>query len=337
VAEPDPTANAGIDAAAPAARALLAELAGGPVSGSVLARRLGVSRTAVWKQVERLREAGVDIDASAGSGYRLAQPIELLDATALRRALAPGTRARLGALDVHWSIDSTSSELQRRAASDPGDLLACFAERQSAGRGRRGRPWRMPLGGGLAFSILKRFDGAMASLAGLSLAAGVAVADALADVGAGDVGLKWPNDLLARGAKLGGILVELGGDALGPCHAIVGVGVNVHLGGLRDTLDQPAIGLAELVPGVSRARLAIALLERLVEALERFERDGLAPFVDAFGARDALRGKPVDVLQRGERRGGRALGIDARGALRVDFGDRIGTVDGGEVSVRVQA
>lgn len=340
MAEPQPTPAAAENAATAMAppRTLLALLAGTEaISGSALARRLGVSRTAVWKQVERLREAGVDIEARAGSGYRLAAPVELLDAANLLAALTPAARARIGGLAVHWQLDSTNSEVQRCAARDPRDLLACFAETQSAGRGRHGRHWRTPLGGGIALSVLKRFDAAMASLAGLSLAVGVAAAEALADAGTTDVALKWPNDLVARGAKLGGILVELGGDALGPCHAIVGIGINVHLGAVRAAIDQPSIGLAELVPVASRTRLAVALLERLVDTLDRFARDGFAPFVDAFTRRDALRGHIVDVLHRGTRRRGTAVGIDARGALRVDFDGVVETIDGGEVSVRVQA
>lgn len=323
--------------AAPVARALLAALAGAnALSGSALARGLGVSRTAVWKQIERLRQAGVDIDAQAGSGYRLAAPIELLDADALRAVAAPSTCERLGDLAVHWQLDSTSSELRRRAEHDPRDLLACFAEMQSAGRGRRGRQWRMLLGGGIALSVLKRFDAAMASLAGLSLAVGVAAADALADCGVAGVGLKWPNDLVARDAKLGGILIELGGDALGPCHAVVGIGINVRLGATRGAIDQPSIDLAELAPGLARTRVAGALLDRLVAALDCFARDGFAPFADAFAHRDALRGRAVDVLHGGARRSGVACGIDARGALRVEIDGVVESVDGGEVSVRAR-
>ena len=316
---------------------LLALVCGEAVSGRALAQGLGVSRTAVWKQIGRLREAGVDIEAQAGSGYRLAAPLELLDADALRARLAPSTRVRLGDLAVHWQLDSTSSELRRRAEHDPRDQLACFAEMQSAGRGRRGRHWRMPLGGGIALSLLKRFDTAMASLAGLSLAVGVAAADALADCGVAEVGLKWPNDLVARDAKLGGILIELGGDALGPCHAIVGIGINVRLGAARAAIDQPVVDLAGLAPGLSRPRFAACLLDHLVAALDRFAREGFAPFADAFAQRDVLRGRAIEVLQGDARRRGVALGIDARGALRVDFGGRVETVDGGEVSVRAGA
>jgi BirA family biotin operon repressor/biotin-[acetyl-CoA-carboxylase] ligase len=334
----EPPTRRSIAAAEPSARAVLAELqAQRAISGSALAERLGVSRTAVWKQVERLREAGVGIEAWAGRGYRLAAPLELLDEAALRGMLAPATRARLGDLAVHWQLDSTSSELLRRAEHDPRDLLACIAELQTAGRGRRGRRWHTPLGGGIALSVLKRFDAGMASLAGLSLAVGVAAVDALAACGIGEVALKWPNDLVARGAKLGGILVELGGDALGPCHAVIGLGLNLRLGADAKAIDQRAIDLAALAPDPSRTHVVASLLDHLVAALDRFAAHGFAAFADAYARHDVLRGRDVDVVRGDTRRRGVARGIDARGALRVAFDGREEAVDAGEVSLRMSA
>ncbi|MGN6518104.1 MAG: biotin--[acetyl-CoA-carboxylase] ligase [Dokdonella sp.] len=324
-------------AAEPSARAVLAELGEHAISGSALAGRLGVSRAAVWKQVERLREAGVGILAQAGSGYRLAAPLELLDEATLLRALAPATRARLAELAVHWQIDSTSSELLRRADRDPRDVIVCLAEMQTAGRGRRGRRWHTPPGGGIALSLLKRFDAGMASLAGLSLAVGVAAVEALTACGIGEVALKWPNDLVARGAKLGGILVELGGDALGPCHAVIGLGLNLRLGAAARAIDQAAIDLAALAPDLSRTRIAASLIDHLVAALDCFAAHGFAAFAAAYARHDALDGRDVDVVRGTERRHGVARGIDARGALRVDFGGREEAVDAGEVSLRLRA
>lgn len=317
---------------------LLAELAAGAaVSGSELAARLGVSRTAVWKQVERLRELGLDVAAQAGRGYRLGAPIELLDAERIRRALTSSERARLGDLALHWQLDSTSSELLRRAAGDPRDGLVCLAEVQSAGRGRRGRVWRMPLGGGLALSLLKRFDDGMAALSGLSLVAGVAAVRALADCGIDGVGLKWPNDLVAQNRKLGGILVELGGDAIGPCHAVIGLGLNLRLDAAAvAAIDQPSIDLTALSRGAppSRNRLAARLIAELGAALERFADAGFGAFADDYARLDLLRGLRVCVLRTGMTQEGRAIGVDARGALRVVFDDGERSVDGGEVSVR---
>jgi len=324
------------DAAAP--HRLLAQLdAGAAVSGSELAMRLGVSRAAIWKQVEQLRAAGLDIRAQAGSGYRLAAPLDLLDAAAIRAGLAPATARRLGDLDVFWQVDSTSSELLRRAPAGARDRSVCLAERQSAGRGRRGRAWQMPLGGGLALSMLCRFDGAMASLAGLSLVAGLAAVDALARCGVDGVGLKWPNDLVARGAKLGGILVELGGDALGPCHAVIGVGINLRLGAAAATIDQRVVDIETLAHVPSRNALAARLVESLDDMIDVFARDGFAAFAERYAQCDVLRGHEIDVSRANGTQRGIARGVDARGALRVAFADSERSVDSGEVSVRACA
>lgn len=320
--------------------ALFAELAAGTaVSGSVLAARLGVTRAAVWKQVGRLRELGLAVSAQAGDGYRLDAPVEVLDPARIQAALPADVSARIGDLAVHWQLDSTSSELLRRVGADPRDRLACLAELQTRGRGRRGRSWRMPLGGGIALSLLKRFDGGIATLAGLSLVAGIAAAQALADCGIGDVGLKWPNDLVARGRKLGGILVELGGDAMGPCHAVIGIGLNSRLDAhAAAAIDQPWIDLAALAGGAppSRNLVVARVLARWIDAFDEFADSGFAAFAPRYARHDVLRGQPVRVLRGDRAEDGIACGIDARGALRVAFDDGERSVDSGEVSVRMR-
>ena len=319
-------------------RLLLEEIAAaGGVSGSALAARLGVSRTAIWKQIEALRALGAPIEARAGRGYRLGWPIEWLDTARIMAELEPEQRRRIGEIAVHWQLDSTSSELQRRAGVDARDLLVCFAETQSSGRGRRGRNWRSPLGGNLAVSLLKRFDHGMGALTGLSLAVGTAVVAALADCGVDDTGLKWPNDVLARGRKLAGILIELGGEFLGPCHAVIGIGINVRLtpASLRG-IGQPAIDLATLGVGDTpvRNRLAGRLLAHLVETLDRFATHGFADFQDDYARLDLLAGAPVRIESGTATHEGVAAGVDERGALRVRAGGALRTYDSAEVSVR---
>jgi BirA family biotin operon repressor/biotin-[acetyl-CoA-carboxylase] ligase len=317
--------------------ALLAALsAERAVSGAELARQLNVTRAAIWKQIEHLRELGAPIEAAAGSGYRLAWPVELLGAERIGSELDAATRKRLQALAVHWQIDSTNTELQRRAAAAIG-IEVCIAETQSAGRGRRGRSWQSPLGGNLYFSLLRRFGAGMAALSGLSLVVGIAVVEALADCGVGGVGLKWPNDVLAEGRKLAGILVELGGEFLGPCHAVIGIGINLRLpAAARAHIDQPVIDVASLQGGIvpSRNRLAAQLIARLVAALDRFEAHGFAAFVDDYARKDLLRGHNVRVFAADASREGVAAGVDARGALIVRHGKSATHYDSAEISVR---
>jgi BirA family biotin operon repressor/biotin-[acetyl-CoA-carboxylase] ligase len=316
-------------------RRLLERLGAGPTSGAALARELGLTRAAIWKRVQNLRAAGVDIDAHPVRGYALRAPLELLSADAILAALPSAARAELAALHVEFETDSTQVQAQRTPPPAHGARVH-LAERQTAGRGRRGRAWHSPLGANLYFSVARRFAGGFASLSGLSLAAGVAIAEALHATGATAVRLKWPNDLVAADRKLGGILIDLRGEAMGPCDAVIGVGLNVRMPPAADAIGQPWCDLASLGGTVGRNALAATVLGHLLPALARFERDGLAPFAERWPALDALAGRAVRVHEGDHAHDGTALGIDATGALRVRHADGgIRHWHGGEVSVRL--
>ena len=310
-------------------------------SGEALAGVLGVSRAAVWKHVRALSaELALEIDAVRGRGYRLATPIELLDRDRIAAALAPGTAAALAQLVVLDSVASTNGFLigQRPPRSDLG--IACVAEQQTAGRGRRGRPWVSPFGANVYLSLLWQFELPAAALAGLSLAVGVAVAGTLRGLGVGDAALKWPNDLLWRGRKLGGILVELSGEVDGPTRAVVGVGVNHRMPLASAALiDQDWADMASAVPHAlpSRCALVAGLLDRLVAAMLQFRTAGLAPFLPAWDELDGLRGRDV-VVRLGEQAiSGRELGVAPSGALRLMTAEGERQYLAGEVSVRIAA
>ena len=201
-------------------RELLAKLGAGAFSGDALARELGQTRAAVWKRIQGLRAAGVAIEGRAGDGYRLVQPLELLDHARITAQLPPAVAASVASLEIGWALGSTNSELLRRSAPLRGtDVL--LAERQTGGRGRRGRAWASPLAANIYLSLSRTFAGGLSRMGGLSLAAGVAVGEALRELGVAGVGLKWPNDVLVDGRKLGGLLVEGGG---GPDPAVDGRG-----------------------------------------------------------------------------------------------------------------
>src|SRR5690606_26503292 len=255
----------------PADRALLLRLGADPVSGDVLARETGQTRAAVWKRIEGLREAGVAIDARAGRGYTLSAPVDLLDADTILLRLPEPVRADVCMLEVAWSLDSTSSELLRRDPPSAG-VQVLLAERQTGGRGRRGRPWASPLAANLYLSVARRFDAGLARLGGLSLVAGVAVVEALHASGVAQARLKWPNDVVvadgARLRKLGGILVEGGGEHAAPARAVVGIGLNVRMPAQAGAgIDQPWTDLQALADPPPRSVLAAGLLARLLPAL----------------------------------------------------------------------
>lgn len=316
---------------------LLATLAGGAaVSGAALAEQAGVTRAAVWKQVEALRAKGLPIEARGAAGYRLPWPVQPLDRQRILEELPESAGRRLGALEVHWELDSTSSELQRRGPA-AADFSMVLAETQSAGRGRRGRPWLSPPGLNLYLSCLKRFDGGFAALSGLSLALGVIVLRALETLDITGAGLKWPNDVLACGGKLAGVLVELSGEYQGPCAAVIGIGLNLRLTpALREQAGQPACDLAQLCGDAppDRNRMAAALAGALVEGLGRFERDGFAGFVDDYARHDLLRGRPLRLSGAQGEFEGEGAGVDARGALQVRTAQGMRSVDSADVTVR---
>lgn len=324
-------------------RALLAQLIAGAATGDALAQRAGLTRAAVWKRIEVLREAGVPIEAKPGRGYALTAPMQLLDGAAIADHLAPATRARLAALEVAWSVDSTNTQLLPRPVAAGGLATVLLAERQTGGRGRRGRAWASPLGAHLYLSLAREFSGGLARLGGLSLVAGIAVAEAINALGVDGVQLKWPNDVVVADAdglrKLGGLLVEGGGEHAGPARAVIGVGVNVRMPtAWAARIDQPWCDLASLLPAVmDRNALAAAILDRLLPALDQFDGEGLAPFLPRYAALDALAGREVSLIAETGSRAATALGLDRDGALRVRLADGSETsVHSGEVSVRRQ-
>jgi len=323
-------------------RDLLARLAAGPASGEALARDTGLGRAAVWKRIQALRAAGIAISARPGQGYALDQPLDLLDPAAIEAAVLPAERAKLARIEVAWSMPSTSTELLRRSTPLRGAEVL-LAERQTAGRGRRGRTWASPLAAHLYLSLARQFGGGLARLGGSSLVAGVAVVEALHALGHAGVRLKWPNDVVvddgATLRKLGGLLVEGGGEHAGPVRAVIGLGLNVRMpAAFAAAIDQPWIDLRALGETRPRNAIAGAVLSHLLPALEAFDRDGLAPFLPRYAAFDALAGRTVSLHLHDGVRDAVAEGIEPDGALRVRLDDgAVRVVHSGEVSVRVHA
>ncbi|HYG08178.1 MAG TPA: bifunctional biotin--[acetyl-CoA-carboxylase] ligase/biotin operon repressor BirA [Stenotrophomonas sp.] len=316
-------------------RALLARLALGRLSGDALARDFGLTRAAVWKRIQNLRAAGIDIQGRAGEGYGLGYPVELLDRARILAALPEEAVEALDRLEIAWTLESTNTELLAQPVPEEG-VSVLLAERQTGGRGRRGRQWASPLAAHIYLSLSRRFAGGLAQLAGLSLAVGVAAAEALRAAGFADVGLKWPNDLLVGERKLGGLLIEGGGELGGPARAVIGLGINVHMPeSFAAGIGQPWIDL-DAMAGAPQSRNAIVanLLAHLLPALDLFDAQGLAPFLPRYAALDLLAGRKVRVEEAGRHHEGEALGLAEDGALRVlgEGGER--HFHAGEVSVR---
>jgi BirA family biotin operon repressor/biotin-[acetyl-CoA-carboxylase] ligase len=305
-------------------------------SGEAIARALGCSRTAVWKHIGELRDLGIDVQAVAGQGYRLAEPLELLERERILAALSNDTRGVLADLLLLPEVDSTNAELQRMV---PGEqhAIAILAERQTAGRGRRGRSWYSPFARNLYLSLGWRFEAGAAELGCLPLVVSLAVHRALTASGLQGHFIKWPNDLVMGGRKLGGCLVELQGDASGPCTAVMGVGVNVNMprsAAADAAIDQPWTDVGSSIGEVSRNDLAAILLEELVAAAATYGTTGFAPFQAEWAACDGLAGKPVSLVHGREQVSGVARGISERGGLRVEAPGGVLEFLSGEVQLR---
>jgi BirA family biotin operon repressor/biotin-[acetyl-CoA-carboxylase] ligase len=314
--------------------AVLRRLAGGePQSGPVLAARLRLTRTAVWKHVRVLRRLGVGITVEPRRGYCLDGGLELLERRAIGAAIPQPLRRHVSSIATQLVIDSTNRRLFERDRLHGQALLAEF---QTAGRGRRGNDWLSPLGSGICLSFGWRFDSMPSSLPMLSLLAGAAALRALRRFGIEGVGLKWPNDLLAGTRKLGGILIESRGQSAGPHDVVLGIGLNVRLpDGLQSVHGQPITDLATLAGRApSRNTLAGALLGEFADLLLHCAREQAGAWLDEWRRHDAVRGRLVRLtLPAGEVQG-TALDIDDSGRLLLSVNGEVRRYGSGELRLR---
>lgn len=313
---------------------LLALLADGQFhSGEELGSALGVSRAAVWKQLHKLTDVGLTLESVKGRGYRLNGGFHPLDAKTIHSHIDASVAPLLISLDILQQTPSTSTELANRARLGAGSGAVCVAEQQTAGRGRLGRQWVSPFGRNLMFSVLWEFEGGAAALEGLSLVVGLVVAETLAEMNV-VAQLKWPNDVLCRGRKIAGVLLEMQGDAAGRCQVIIGIGVNVAMPD-DAAIDQAWTDLnRETSTSVDRNQLLARLLGRLLPVLQRFAEVGFAAYGERWEALDVLRDQAV-VLHRGEQRlSGVCRGVASNGALKFEGKAGLELVSGGEVSLR---
>jgi BirA family biotin operon repressor/biotin-[acetyl-CoA-carboxylase] ligase len=324
---------------------LLRQLADGQFhSGEDLADKVGLTRARVSQVLKDAEAAGLALERMKGRGYRLLEAPDFLDAKAVRGWLATFAATHRAAqplaIEVVDQIESTSSELMRRTQRRDVHRVALAAEWQTAGRGRRGRAWTAIAWGSLTFSLGWKFEQGAGFLAGLSLAVGVAALRALEAEGFRDVALKWPNDLIHRHLKVGGILIELNGDALGPTTTVIGVGLNVRLPrAARADIPVPVTDLASIggrkAPPIDRNRLFARILAELAVVLDVYAKEGFAPFAAEWQHRHAYQGKAVRLLlPDGATVTGKVAGVDASGALVLADGPRRARFLSGEITLR---
>lgn len=297
-------------------------------SGEQLGERLGMSRAAINKHVQTLRDWGVDVFTVPGKGYSLPEPIQLLSQDFISRQIKQG---QVAVLPV---IDSTNQYLLDRIGTlQSGD--ACVAEYQQAGRGRRGRKWFSPFGANLYLSMYWRLEQGPAAAIGLSLVIGIVMAEVLRDLGASQVRVKWPNDLYLQDRKLAGILVELTGKTGDAAQIVIGAGINLAMRQVEsDVINQGWINLQEAGIAIDRNTLAARLINELRAALELFEQEGLAPYLSRWEKLDNFINRPVKLIIGDKEIVGISRGIDTQGALLLEQDGAIKAWMGGEISLR---
>jgi BirA family biotin operon repressor/biotin-[acetyl-CoA-carboxylase] ligase len=316
---------------------LINELADGAYhSGEALGEQLNVSRTAVWKQLRKLADWGIELESCKRRGYRIPGGLSLLDASQIQQQLLARAAIELHCLEVHQSVDSTNELAMRSAQQSSISGSVFLAEAQSAGKGRRGRNWISPYGRNIYLSAVYGFSGGVAAVEGLSLAVGVVVVRALEAIGVRNIGLKWPNDILWSGRKLGGVLLEISGDPAGACEVIVGIGINVQMSAREAAMvDQEWVNLSEITGRfLDRSKVVAHVLNGLLPMLGSYANCGFSCYRDAWQALDCFNGLPVVLVAGDTRIGGVARGVNEAGALCMETVDGMQFFSGGEISLR---
>ena len=304
-------------------------------SGEAIAQQLNTSRSTVWNALQDAEALGIEIFSVRGRGYKLPQPVTLLDEQAILSAI--GEQRAWFKLEVHDHLESTNTYLMKKISLGQAHATCAAANLQTKGRGRRGRNWQAGLGASLTFSLLWRFQCGASALSGLSLAVGVALMRALHGLGIAQAQLKWPNDVLIGREKLAGILIELQGDMEGPSTAVIGVGINLNLpANIKQQIDQPVIDLASVTElAINPNELLGILLKHLAEVLSSFEQQGFASVRDEWIKHHAYHQLPVKMLHPdGRETIGTAIDVAEDGILLVKTALGEQRFSSGEISLR---
>lgn len=311
---------------------LLAARPGEYVSGEVISQQLKLTRAAVWKQIKALKDTGYEIEAQTKSGYRLLRSPVGLDEWAIERELTTGALGH--PLCLFEEVDSTNELAKEQIRQGAGHGRVLVARRQSSGRGRLQRRWQSP-DGGVWMSVILKPDLPLAEAAKLTLAAGIAVTDAVRDVTGLEVGIKWPNDIVVEGKKLAGILGEVVGEWNSIQTIILGIGINANFLSFDLEGDLPATTLQELLGYDTNLNLLTAgVLNRLEVELQRLENKGLNSLTDRWLERAVGIGQEVIVIRGEQTYLGVMQGITASGALVLKLAGEEMEFTAGEVRLR---
>lgn len=305
------------------------------ISGQELCQKLGVSRTAVWKHIKGLKEAGYEIESVSNRGYCLKGTPDVLGKEELMTELET---TWIGA-EIHYydTIDSTNLEAKRLAEQGAPHGTLVVADCQNQGRGRRGRAWTEQKGTGIAMSLVLRPEIPVECSSMLTLVTALAVAEGIKDAAKVDVQIKWPNDIILHGKKVCGILTELSAQMDELNYVIVGIGINVNIESFPEEVKDVATSLfIEQRMKINRGLLVCKVLKFFEDYYKEFVETGdLSKVMDEYNELLIHRNKPITIVRQNQKQEVLSLGIDQKGELMVeDASHEVYTVISGEVSIR---
>ena len=307
----------------------------GYISGQELCNKFGVSRTAIWKVMKQLKEAGYNIEAQQNKGYHIVSAPDVMDAAELKSIWKPKW---VGCEILYFdSIDSTNTKAQELAEKGYPSGTLVVADKQVAGKGRRGRNWESPSGCGIFMTLMLKPDINPNNASMLTLVSALAVARALADITGKDAKIKWPNDIVIDGRKVCGILTEMSAQFDYINNIVIGIGINVNNSSFPEEISATSSSLRLLSGGKKYRRAEI--IEKIMEYFEKYysiflETEDLSALVNEYDAMLVNMKKQVKVLDPKEPFEGKAMGITKTGELIVDTWESRKLVSSGEVSVR---
>lgn len=309
--------------------------ADGYISGQELCNRFGVSRTAVWKAINQLKEAGYEIEAQQNKGYRLMAAPDLMTEAEIKSLMHTEWVAK----EVLYfdTIDSTNTKARELAEKGYPSGTLVVADKQESGKGRRGRSWVSPSGTGIFMTLMIKPDINPNNASMLTLVAALAVAKAITSVTGEEAMIKWPNDIVVNGKKVCGILTEMNAQFDYINHIVVGIGINVHNESFPEEISQMASSLMIEAGGkrFHRAQIIAETMSYFEQYYDTFlKTQDLSALVREYDELLVNRNKSVRVLDPKEPFDGKAMGITPKGELIVDTWESRKLVSSGEVSVR---
>jgi len=309
-------------------------------SGQALAQRFNVTRATIHNCIVKIESLGISVERIRGLGYRLMQPVDLLNHAEIQSKLSSQAANKLADIQCLQEIDSTNRYAAELELPQAGEFSLVLAEMQTAGKGRRGRQWVSPYAANIYMSVLWSLQRPLHEAGMLSPMLAISMLNALTELGVSGLSLKWPNDIYCHNTKLAGLLIECSGEISGGCKMVVGMGVNVFMSRFENIqIDQQWTDIHSQTQDwqYSRNDVAAKLVDNVVSGLVKFESNSFENLVYAWSQWDIMKDKQVELHSAQSVKTGVARGIDSDGCLLLESSNGIEKISAGDVSLRASA